>query len=554
MKKLSVLAASLLVIACSPASKPEATTSPQVDVDPYSFNENYRDYLAKLSSDEFEGRAPASKGEALTVAFVEEKFRNWGLKPYNEEENNYQQQVPLVKMTPYSVSDMSFSNSDLDDFAYKQDMMAWSPRVQESVALTDSEMVFAGYGIVAPEYGWNDYEGLDVEGKTVVVLVNDPGYDTGDPEVFNGKAMTYYGRWTYKFEEAARQGAAGVIVIHETGPAGYGWGVVAGGSPVRFDLARENKNMDRTQIEGWITTEAADKLFARVGSSYAEMRERAQQADFEPVSLDTGMSISVKTDFEYLNSPNLIGYIEGKKNPEEHIIYMAHWDHMGMNPIASDDQIYNGAQDNASGTAGVMALAEFFSSQPQPDRSVVFILVTAEERGLLGSQWYANNPMLPLSKAVAGINMDVLNVYGPMRDMVVVGHGNSELEEYLAKYVEQQDRYVAPEPTPEAGSFYRSDHFNLAKKGVPMLYAKGGNDHFEHGEAYGKEKRAEYVQVAYHKPADEYDPEWDLRGVQQDLWLYYWIGNELANSDAWPNWYPGNEFRAIRDETASVRQ
>lgn len=554
MKKLSVLAASLLIVACSPASEPESKASPHVDVDPYSFNENYRDYLATLSSDEFEGRAPASKGEELTVAFVEEKFRSWGLKPYNQEEDNYQQQVPLVKMTPYSVSNMTFSNTDLGEFAYKQEMMAWSPRVQENVELNDSEMVFAGYGIVAPEYGWNDYEGLDVEGKTVVVLVNDPGYDSGDPEVFNGKAMTYYGRWTYKFEEASRQGAAGIIVIHETGPAGYGWGVIAGGSPVRFDLARENKNMDRTQIEGWITTEAADKLFARVGSSYAEMRQRAQQPDFAPVALETALSITVQTDFEYLNSPNLIGYIEGKSKPEEHVIYMAHWDHMGMNPIASDDQIYNGAQDNASGTAGVMAIAEFFASQPQPERSVVFALVTAEERGLLGSQWYANNPMFPLSKAVAGVNMDVLNVYGPMRDMVVVGHGNSELEEYLAKYVEQQDRYVAPEPTPEAGSFYRSDHFNLAKKGVPMLYAKGGNDHVEHGEAYGKEKRAEYVQVAYHKPADEYDPEWDLRGVQQDLWLYYWIGNELANSTAWPNWYAGNEFRAIRDETANERQ
>ncbi|WP_411360294.1 M28 family metallopeptidase [Pseudidiomarina sp. YC-516-91] len=554
MKKLSVLAASMLIVACSPASEPESTTTPQVEVDPYSFNENYRDYLQTLSSDEFEGRAPASKGEELTVAFVEEKFRAWGLQPYDAETNSYRQEVPLVKMTPYSVSDMSFGSAELADFTYKQDMMAWSPRVQEEVSLNDSEMVFAGYGIVAPEYGWNDYEGLDVAGKTVVVLVNDPGYDSGDPEVFNGKAMTYYGRWTYKFEEAARQGAAGILVIHETGPAGYGWGVVAGGSPLRFDLARENKNMDRAEIEGWLTEEAADRLFARVGSSYAEMRAQAQQPEFEPVALNAAVSLTVQTDFEYLNSPNLIGYIEGSVNPEEHVIYMAHWDHMGMNPIASDDQIYNGAQDNASGTAGVMAIAEFFASQPQPERSVVFVLVTAEERGLLGSDWYADHPMLPLGKAVAGINMDVMNVYGPMKDMVVVGHGNSELEEYLARYVEKQDRYVAPEPTPEVGSFYRSDHFNLAKRGVPMLYAKGGNDHIEFGEAYGKEQRAQYVQEAYHKPADEYDPEWDLRGVQQDMWLYYWIGDELANSDAWPNWYAGNEFRGIREETAAERQ
>lgn len=555
-KHLVLIAGGLLLSACSPAAdEPQVSQSePAVQVDPYNFNENYRGYLETLSSDEFAGRAPASVGEEKTVAFVEGKFREWGLKPYNADDNNYQQQVPLVKMMPYKVSDMTFSSDDLEPLAYRTQMMAWSPRVMEEVAIEDSELVFAGYGIVAPEYGWNDYEGLDVAGKTVVVLVNDPGYDTQDPEVFNGKAMTYYGRWTYKFEEAARQGAEGVIVIHETGPAGYGWGVIAGGSPLRFDLARDNNNMDRTAIEGWITDEGADQLFARIGSSYAEMREAAQQPDFEPVSLETGLSVSVSTKFEYLNSPNLIGYIEGKSRPEEHVIYMAHWDHMGVDPINPDDGIFNGAQDNASGTAGVMALAEFWSSQPQPERSIVFVLVTAEERGLLGSNWYANNPMLPVGKAVAGINMDVLNVYGPMNDMVVVGHGNSEVEEVLTKYVEQQGRYVAPEPNPEVGSFYRSDHFNLAKVGVPMLYAKGGIDHFELGKEYGAQKRAEYVQVAYHKPADEYDPEWDLRGVQQDLWLYYWVGEELANSQAWPNWYAGNEFRAIRDESAASRQ
>ncbi|KFZ31927.1 peptidase M28 [Pseudidiomarina salinarum] len=555
MRYLSVLAASMLVVACGPAPEPEseARATPEVAVDPYSFNENYRDYLKTLSSDEFLGRAPASEGEDKTVAFVESKFREWGLKPYNAEDNNYRQQVPLVKMLPSQVTDMQLDNDDVSSLAYRTDMMAWTPRVQEEVAISDSELVFAGFGIVAPEYGWNDYEGLDVEGKTVVVLVNDPGYYTKDPELFKGIAMTYYGRWTYKFEEAARQGAEGIIVIHDTGPAGYGWGVIAGGSPLRFDLARDNKNLDRVAIEGWITRDSADKLFARLGSSYEEMQIAALSNNFVPVSLETSLSIKVNTKFEYLDSPNLIGYIEGKTNPEEHIIYMAHWDHMGVNPIDPDDGIFNGAQDNATGTAGVMALAEFFSSQPQPERTIVFALVTAEERGLLGSDWYANNPMLPLSHAVAGINMDVLNVYGPMKDMVVVGYGNSELEEYLAKYVERQNRYVAPEPSPEVGSFYRSDHFNLAKRGVPMLYAKGGIDHIEFGKEYGQEKRAEYLREAYHKPADEYNPEWDLRGVQSDLWLYYWIGDELANSTDWPNWYEGNEFRAIRDATAGAR-
>jgi Zn-dependent M28 family amino/carboxypeptidase len=555
MKRLTVLLATCSLLACSPAPAPiEGEQSSAVSVDWYSFNENYREYLATLSGDDFAGRAPAGEGETKTVALVEEKFSQWGIKPFNADTGSYQQAVPLVRMLPYQVSDMRFDDAELSAFAYRNDMMVWSPRVQERVELVDSPLVFAGYGIVAPEFGWNDYQGLDVAGKTVVVLVNDPGFDSGDAEVFNGKAMTYYGRWTYKFEEAARQGAAGILVIHETAAAGYGWAVVAGGSPQRFDLARENKNMDRSAVEGWLTEASADRLFARLGSDYKSMRKAAQQADFQAIELGVSVSLSVATKFDYLDSPNLIGYIEGSKYPDQHVIYMAHWDHMGVDPINPDDGIFNGAQDNASGTAGVLALAEFYASQPAPERSVVFVLVTAEERGLLGSDWYAEHPMLPLAKAVAGINMDVMNVYGPMRDMVVVGYGNSELEDHLAHYVEQQGRYVAPEPMPEVGSFYRSDHFNLAKRGVPMLYAKGGNDHIDYGISYGQQKRAEYLRDAYHKPADEYDPNWDLRGVQQDLWLYYQVGHELANSAVWPNWYEGNEFRGIRDATQSQRQ
>ncbi len=555
MKRLTVLLATCSLLACSPAPAPiEGEPSSAVSVDWYSFNENYREYLATLSGDDFAGRAPAGEGETKTVALVEEKFSQWGIKPFNADTGSYQQAVPLVRMLPYQVSDMRFDDAELSAFAYRNDMMVWSPRVQERVDLVDSPLVFAGYGIVAPEFGWNDYQGLDVAGKTVVVLVNDPGFDSGDAEVFNGKAMTYYGRWTYKFEEAARQGAAGILVIHETAAAGYGWAVVAGGSPQRFDLARENKNMDRSAVEGWLTEASADRLFARLGSDYKSMRKAAQQADFQAIELGVSVSLSVATKFDYLDSPNLIGYIEGSKYPDQHVIYMAHWDHMGVDPINPDDGIFNGAQDNASGTAGVLALSEFYASQPAPERSVVFVLVTAEERGLLGSDWYAEHPMLPLAKAVAGINMDVMNVYGPMRDMVVVGYGNSELEDHLAHYVEQQGRYVAPEPMPEVGSFYRSDHFNLAKRGVPMLYAKGGNDHIDYGISYGQQKRAEYLRDAYHKPADEYDPNWDLRGVQQDLWLYYQVGHELANSAVWPNWYEGNEFRGIRDASQSQRQ
>jgi len=556
-------AAALLVsVGCTPAADSGANTDADADtasaaqsIQVEAFNDNYRSYLKQLASDEFEGRAPASKGEELTVGMLTSKFEAWGLKPYDAETGSYEQKVPLVKMIPYKVSSMRFDGAtQLDDFEYRTEMMAWSPRVVDDIQLSDSDVVFVGYGIVAPEYDWNDYAGLDVEGKTVVMLVNDPGYDTQDPELFNGAAMTYYGRWTYKYEEAARQGAAAAIVIHETGPAGYGWGVIAGGSPVRFDLARENKNMDRVEVEGWITSESADKLFALQGKTLAEMRTAAQQRDFAPVALNTAMSMQVQSKFEYLDSSNVVGYIEGTEKPEEHVIYMAHWDHLGIDPINEDDPIHNGAQDNASGTAGLLAIAEKFAQLEAPKRSVVFAAVAAEERGLLGSDWYANQPLFPLSKAVAGINMDVMNVYGPVRDMVVVGFGNSELEDYLERYVQPQNRYIAPEPTPEVGSFYRSDHFNLAKRGVPMLYAKGGNDHFELGREYVEEKRAEYIRNAYHKPADEYEESWDLRGVQQDLKVYFNIGNELANSDAWPEWNEGNEFKAIRDESAAARE
>lgn len=557
MRQLSILAAaSLLAVACSPAptTGPEASYTPEVDDEGYvdaRFNENYREHLRTLSSDEFEGRAPGTTGETLTIDYVTELFSSLGVESLAGDD--YLQPVPLVRIAPTRVTDMGLQQGDDElEFEYREQMMAWTPRVVENVDVEDSEMVFVGYGIVAPEYNWNDYEGLDVEGKTVVMFVNDPGYATQDEELFTGNAMTYYGRWTYKFEEAARQGATGAIVIHETGPAGYGWGVIAGGSPVRFDLARENRNMDRSALEGWITTEAAETLFANAGLTLEQAHERALADDFTPIALDTQMSMSVENEFEYIDTHNIAGYIEGSEYPEEHVIYMAHWDHMGVETISGD--IYNGAQDNASGTAGVLSMAEEFARGEQPKRSVVFLLVGAEERGLLGSKWYADNPLLPLEKTVAGINMDVLNVYGPMRDFVVVGWENSDIQDYVAPYVEAQNRYLAPEKTPEAGIFYRSDHFSLANKGVPMLYAKGGNDHFEYGEEWGAEQRAIYTRDAYHKPADEYDPEWDLRGVHQDLWLYFRTGQELVNSRAWPEWAEGNEFEALRKESDDQRQ
>ena len=554
---LFALSTAVGLSACGKPAEPptkavQPTVAELVDTD---FNPKLAEYIKTLSDDKFQGRAPATKGEELTVAYLEENFKRIGLKGIDAD--SYKQPVSLVQIDPKQVSAMTLSGGGEAlpaSLAYRDDMFAWTTRVTENISVTDSEMVFVGYGIVAPEYNWNDYEGLDVASKTVVMFVNDPGFATQNPELFNGNAMTYYGRWTYKFEEAARQGAAMALIIHETDAASYGWGVVAHGSPVKFDLIKKNKNMDRAKVEGWVTTETAQKLFANIGSDIETLRKQALSGEFKPVPLNVKASISVENNLRELQSSNVIGYIEGSKYPDEYILYMAHWDHLGMDFSNPTNKVFNGAQDNASGTGAVIALAEYFVQQPQPERSVVFMLVTAEERGLLGSAWYAENPVFPLEKTVAAINMDVMNVYGPMKDMVVVGLGNTDLEEILVKYTEQQGRYAVKEPNPEAGIAYRSDHFSLSKKGVPILYAKGGNDHYQLGAEWGAKQRAEYNSCCYHKVADEWDDNWDLRGAQQDLFLYFRVGHELANSRHWPNWYQGNEFRAIRDASATARQ
>jgi len=542
-----------LAVACSPAEQPNSSAA-VIDADgivDYKFSDTFRQHLEVISSDEFEGRAPGTKGEELTIDYIAGKMQALGIKSFTNE--RYTQPVPLVRIEPTTVTDMTLKhNGETSSFSYRTDMTGWTNRVVDGVDITDSEMVFVGYGIVAPEFGWNDYEGLDVEGKTVVMFVNDPGYATQDAELFNGNAMTYYGRWTYKYEEAARQGATGAIIIHETGPAGYGWGVIAGGSPVRFTMKTENNNMHRVELEGWITGDAANTLFQNVGMSLEEAHELALSPDFAPVDLNTTASMSVRNEFSYLDTHNIVGYIEGSKYPEEHIIYMAHWDHLGVDEATGE--IYNGAQDNANGTAAILSIAERFAAGPQPERTVVFAFVGAEERGLLGSAWYAENPLLPLEKAVAGINIDMLYAHGPTRDFVVVGWNNSDIQDYVAPFVEAQNRYMAPENNPEAGIFYRSDHFSLAKKGVPVLYGKGGVDHFLLGREYGQEVASEFLANRYHKVADKYDPNWDLRGNHQDTWLFYRLGNELANSRSWPRWAEGNEFEALRLESKAQRK
>ena len=554
------VAAGLLLASCvnhqaaAPADSNANQSAAQTGLVQTEFNRNFSTYFQRIASDEMQGRAPATQGEENTVRYLEQQFARIGLTPYKD--GSYRQPVPVMQIDPVKVSALTLTDSKgaSSSLTYKTDMMAWSTRMQKQIDVADSEVVFVGYGIVAPEYNWNDYAGLDVKGKTVVILVNDPGYATQDPALFTGNAMTYYGRWTYKYEEAARQGAAMALIVHETDAASYGWNVVAGTSPIRFELAAEHKNMHKAQVEGWLSLQAAEQLFAQNGTSLAKLRQQALSKDFQPIRFKQRASISISNNLRQLTSNNVIGYIEGTEHPDEAVIYMAHWDHFGLDFSRPDDKIFNGAQDNAGGVAALLALAEQFKAGPAPKRSVAFLAVTVEERGLLGSAWYANNPLFELNKTVAGINMDVINVYGPMRDVMVFGYGSSELEPVLSRYAKAQNRYIAPEPTPQDGFYYRSDHFNLAKKGVPMLYARGGIDSVEHGKDWGLKQRQRYVSDYYHKVTDEFDPDWDLRGAQQDLFLYFQVGNELANNQSWPNWLQGKEFKAVRDKSLSSKQ
>ncbi len=510
--------------------------------------EDLRQDIQVLASDAFEGRGPASPGEDSTVAFLVRKFEALGLEPGVGD--SWVQPVPLVSITadPDMTLRVAGAGGELA-FTYGPDFIAWTPRVVESVDLEDSELVFVGYGIVAPEFGWNDYEGLDVAGKTVVMLVNDPGYATEDPELFRGRTMTYYGRWTYKYEEAARQGAAAVLLVHETGPAGYPWEVVRSSwSGPQFDLVSEDDNMSRVAVEAWIGVETARTIFSRAGMDYDAMKARAATREFEPVPMGLEASLSIRNTIRRSTSQNVLARLPGTERPEEVVIYLAHWDHFGRDPSLEGDQIYNGALDNASGTAALLEVAEAFASMdPGPARSVVFLATTAEEQGLLGSAYYATDPVYPLEKTVAAINIDGLNIWGPMRDIVVVGLGNSELDDYLTEAARTQDRVVKPDAEPEKGFFYRSDHFPLAKQGVPALYTDAGNDHVEYGEEWTLARKEEWTNTHYHKPSDEYDPAWDLSGAVDDLRLLVRVGARLAYGDEFPRWREGTEFKAKRD-------
>ncbi len=565
-----ILLSALAVAACQPAeqsAQPEATErAPQAAATAESTaepteslptlpapgfdGERFIEHVATLASDDFEGRAPGTRGGRMTIDYLVEEFSELGLAPaYGD---SYLQPVPMIELTNAERSDLVVNLDDQElVLAYPEQMVLNSRRLgTEPQSVENSEMVFVGYGVVAPEYDWNDYADLDVAGKTVVILVNDPGFASDDASLFNGRAMTYYGRWTYKYEEAARQGAAAALIVHETEPASYPWEVVVNSwSGAEFVLA-SNENEPRVSLEGWITLDAARELFSATGQDYDTLRDRAAQPGFTAVDLDARLTASARNSIREGTSYNVLAKLEGSERPDEAVIYMGHWDHLGRNlALAGTAGIYNGAIDNASGIAALLELARVHVEAGPAERSILFAAVTLEEYGLLGSAHYAAEPVFEPGKTAGAINMDALSMIGPSHDVTVVGYGSHELEEILAEAAAGQNRQTEREPTPEAGFYYRSDHFNLAKIGIPALYAKGGIDHREHGPDYGRDWQAQYNADRYHKPADTYDGDWDVRGVLEDMELYYIVGRAVADSDSWPQWYEGNEFRAVREQS-----
>lgn len=522
--------------------------------------------IATLADDTFEGRGPASENGEKAADWIAAEMERVGLQPAGEN-GTWFQTVGMVEQTlDENASSLRFSGGASGEefpMTLKEDAVLWTKKQDRDQAeWNESELVFVGYGVVAPEYGWDDYAGLDVEGKTVVMLVNDPGYARED-ELFKGKSMTYYGRWTYKFEEAGRRGATGAIVVHETAPASYGWDVVANSwSGAQADLVRTDGGDNRTLFEGWITEETARALFAEAGLDFSEMKTLAKAEGFAPIDMgDLTASGNLVQSVSTTQSRNVVGVLPGNTTPDEHVLFTAHWDHLGKKAEEKEgepqqdfyrDDIFNGAVDNATGSSALLEMAEAMAAE-ELDRSALFLAVTLEESGLLGSAYYAENPTIPMNQIVAGLNMDGMLPVGPTNDMVVVGYGASELEDLLKEHLDETGRVIVPDPNPQAGYFYRSDHVSFAKKGVPMLYADGGIDKVDGGVASGKAIADTYTAQRYHKPMDEYDDSWDLSGMEQDIEALYSVGLKIAQSDAWPTWYPGNEFEAIRQASLAER-
>jgi Zn-dependent M28 family amino/carboxypeptidase len=545
---LGLLLASAFASACAREADSSARL-PSVDGD------TLMQHIRVLASDEFEGRLPGSTGEDLTVAYLEEQFRKAGLQPGNTD-GTYVQAVPLVGITVAPDAHLTLRKGrQTRVLKFRDEVVPWTKRVTERVSVDNSELVFVGYGVQAPEFEWDDYKGLDARGKTLVMLVNDPAIPDPndpsqlDPDMFGGKAMTYYGRWTYKFEMGAKLGAAGVIVVHETEPAAYPFSVVQNNVGERFDLASPDGNMSRAALESWISREAAVDLFKMAGQDFDALKRQAITREFQPVPLGVTASITINNTLRRLDSRNVIAKVEGSDPAlkDEYVVYTAHWDHLGVGEPVNGDAIYNGAKDNASGTAALLEIGRVFASmQPAPKRTIVLLAVTAEEQGLLGAQHYAEHPIYSLERTLANINIDGMNMWGRTRDIVVVGYGASDLDDYLREAAKTQGREVKPDPEPEKGSYYRSDHFHFAKNGVPALYPKEGID-FPGKPGFGLEVRERYTREDYHRPSDEVKPGWDPAGAVDDANLLVDVGYRVANADAWPEWKPGQEFRAVRE-------
>ncbi len=507
----------------------------------------FRSSVQILASDAFEGRKPGQVGETKTLDWIEAEFRRLGLQPGVE--GSYRQPVMLVAIQadPSARLEIAGAGGQMT-LAYADDAVVWTRRVRETAGLTHSPLIFVGHGIHAPEYGWDDYAGIDMHGKTAVILVNDPGYR--DPQLFRGKNMTYYGRWVYKFEEAMRQGAEGALIIHQTGPAAYGWDVVRNSNtgPLLEPEAADG-HAARAAVEGWLSNASARQLFTLAGRDLDAMEKAATTPGFRAVPLQLDASVQLHNTIRRTRSANVVGVLPGAHHPTEYVLYMGHWDHFGNSKEAggTGDTIYNGAVDNATGVAGILEIAKAFRAGRRPDRSVVFIALTGEESGLLGSAYYGQNPVFPLADTAAAINIDAMYPLGRTRDIEVVGYGSSELEDYLKEAAAKQSRVIRPDAEPEKGHYFRSDHFNLAKHGVPALYTETGIDAIAHPAGFGQAFKDEYTANRYHKPSDEYSPDWDVSGVLEDLQLLYAVGARVATERHWPEWYPKSEFRSVRE-------
>ncbi|MCY7354101.1 MAG: M28 family metallopeptidase [Lysobacter sp.] len=532
---------------------PAAAAASTYAFDPAIRSEDFAEMVKTLSSDAFEGRAPGSIGEEKTVEYIKAQFERIGLQPGNS--GSFFQTVPMTETAADEATTLKIAAATPYELKFGSDMVIGTRTGKTNVKIDGSEMVFVGYGVNAPELKWNDYAGVDVKGKTVVMLVNDPGFHANDDKLFEGKRMTYYGRWTYKFEEAARQGAAAALIIHDDAGASYGWDVVKNSwSGAQFDLRAADDPAPRLPAQGWITADAAKKMFGDAGLDLAAQYKAANTSGFKAMPLKAKLSVDLNSSIDEKQSRNVIGVLPGVARADEAVVYMAHWDHLGKHDDEPGDNIYNGAVDNATGVAGIIEIAGAFAAQnPKPDRSVVFLAVTLEESGLLGSKYYVAHPTVPLNRIAGVINIDAMSVSGKTRDITVVGFGSSQLEDILKPIAGQQQRALHAETNTAAGYYFRSDHFNFAKAGVPALYVDGGDDFVDGGKAAGEAAAKDYTENRYHKPADQYDAAvWKLDGVLDDLNAVYGVGRELTSSNAWPNWYEGNAFRAARDASMKV--